>query len=87
MKSFRAFGGRREQFLHRAHRAVVQIGRARPNARQARGPVFLRAADARFFGRLVAGSFQFGQEFVETVGLKLSEKLQRVADRFRLSTA
>ena len=58
MKCFRAAGRRGEQFVHRPHGTVVQIGRARPNSVQRRGPIFSRAPHAKFFRRMVALRFE-----------------------------
>src|SRR5712691_5968710 len=74
MESFRALLGRGEQFLHRAHGTIVQIRRARPRSRQSCGKIFSGAAHAEFLGRLVADGFQFGEKFVEAIGLSFGEK-------------
>src|SRR5260221_37277 len=58
---------------------------ARPNPRQARGPVFLRAANPLFLRRCVAGSAQPGEKIVKHVRLVLAEKPrpERVGSDFR----
>ena len=67
METLRPRGGRREQVLHGAHRTVVEIRRARPDARQTRRPIFLRAAQGRRLRRPVAGNLQLVEELIESV--------------------
>src|SRR2546428_3199323 len=75
VKHFRALRRWGEQLLHGAHRSVVQIRSARPNSLQVRRPIFSCATKSFLRRCLVAGAFEFSQEFIESGSLLLGEEL------------
>src|SRR5262249_54144324 len=69
MKTWLAGGRWGEKLLHRSHRAVVEIRRSGPDAREVRGPVFLCAANRRACWRGVAIDLKRREKLIEAIDL------------------